>query len=169
MKAEMATKASPPGRFSITTGWPQRAASRSANSRAPMSDPEPGPSGRMNLTGCCGQFAVCDCTCVASSHVGATAMTASSRMRERSFIGAASRMNQRSKATLYHKSGVAMQPLLRSRRPQVLRVHEAVGGRQRSFEVSGLAHERDHLLQSLELDLPVARKNASLGPEKEIE
>src|ERR1700681_3673794 len=78
-------------------------------------------------------------------------------------------MNQRSKATLYHKRGVATQPLLRSRRPQELRVHEAVGGRQRSFEGSGLAHQGDHLLQSLELDLPAARKNAPLGPEKEIE
>src|SRR4051812_13722293 len=46
----------PPGRFSITTGWPQRAPSRSAIRRAPMSVPEPGPSGRRNFTGRCGQL-----------------------------------------------------------------------------------------------------------------
>ena len=51
----MATKPSPPGRFSTTTGWPHFAASFSAISRAPMSAPEPGPSGRMIFTGRCGQ------------------------------------------------------------------------------------------------------------------
>src|SRR5579871_918048 len=42
--------ASPPGRFSTTTGLPQRAVSRSANSRAPISAPLPGPSGTMKRT-----------------------------------------------------------------------------------------------------------------------
>jgi hypothetical protein len=37
-------------------------------------------------------------------------------------------------------------PLLRSRRPQVLRVQEAVGGRQRRLEAASFAHQRDHLL-----------------------
>ena len=45
----MATKPSPPGRFSTTTGWPHFAASFSAIRRAPMSAPEPGPSGRRNF------------------------------------------------------------------------------------------------------------------------
>src|SRR6266545_5511092 len=50
MNALMATIPSPPGRFSTTTGLFQRAASLSANSRAPMSVPLPGPSGKINLT-----------------------------------------------------------------------------------------------------------------------
>ena len=52
----MATMASPPGRFSTTTGWPQRWVRRSANSRAPMSEPLPAPSVRMNRTGRVGHF-----------------------------------------------------------------------------------------------------------------
>ena len=55
-KALMATMPSPPGRFSITTGWPHFLVSRSASSRALMSAPLPGPSVRMNLTGRVGQF-----------------------------------------------------------------------------------------------------------------
>ena len=51
----MATMPSPPGRFSTTTGWPQRADSLSANSRAPISTPLPGPSVTMNRTGRFGQ------------------------------------------------------------------------------------------------------------------
>ena len=52
----MATRLLPPGRFSTTTGWPQILAwSLSANSRAPMSAPAPGPNGTMNLTGRVGQ------------------------------------------------------------------------------------------------------------------
>ena len=47
----MATMPSPPGRFSTTTDWPQRADSLSANSRAPISTPLPGPSVTMNRTG----------------------------------------------------------------------------------------------------------------------
>src|SRR5262245_9026604 len=46
----MATMPSPPGRFSITTAWPQSFCSLSAKSRAVRSTPEPGPRGRMNLT-----------------------------------------------------------------------------------------------------------------------
>src|SRR5258707_11682740 len=42
---------SPPGRFSTTTGWPQRADSLSAISRAPISTPLPGPRVTMNRTG----------------------------------------------------------------------------------------------------------------------
>ena len=57
--AVMATIASPPGLFSITTGLPHFAERRSAISRAPISTPEPGPSGRMNLTLRCGQFCAC--------------------------------------------------------------------------------------------------------------
>src|SRR5215469_9483876 len=55
----MATRPSAPGLFSITTGFPQRAGSRSASRRAPMSTPEPGPSVTMNLTGRCGQAGAC--------------------------------------------------------------------------------------------------------------
>src|SRR5450759_5745205 len=51
----MATNPSPPGRFSTTTGLPQRAVNRSANSLAAISTPDPGPSGTMNLTVRCGQ------------------------------------------------------------------------------------------------------------------
>src|SRR4030088_819289 len=54
--AWIATSPSAPGRFSITTGLPQRASSRSANSRAPISTPAPGPNGTMNFTGRCGQL-----------------------------------------------------------------------------------------------------------------
>ena len=60
MKLLIATIPSPPGRFSTTTGWPQRAESLSAIRRAPMSAPEPGPSVRINLTVRCGQ--VCAAT-----------------------------------------------------------------------------------------------------------
>src|SRR5439155_126947 len=52
----MATRPSPPGRFSTTTGWPQRLAKRSAISRVPISTPLPAPSVTMNLTGRCGQI-----------------------------------------------------------------------------------------------------------------
>src|SRR6516165_10524868 len=41
---------SPPGRFSITIGWSHFLVSLSANKRAPISAPLPGPSVRMNLT-----------------------------------------------------------------------------------------------------------------------
>ena len=41
---------SPPGRFSTTTGLPQRADKRSANSRAVMSLALAAPYGMMNLT-----------------------------------------------------------------------------------------------------------------------
>jgi hypothetical protein len=51
----MATMPSPPGRFSTTTGCPHFADNLSANSRAPMSTPLPGPSVMMNLTGRLGQ------------------------------------------------------------------------------------------------------------------
>ena len=46
---------SPPGLFSITTGWPHFWVSFSANTRAPMSAPAPGPNGTMNFTGRVGQ------------------------------------------------------------------------------------------------------------------
>ncbi len=50
---------SPPGLFSITTGWPHFCVSFSANSRPPMSAPAPGPNGTMNFTGRVGQFCAC--------------------------------------------------------------------------------------------------------------
>ncbi len=50
---------SPPGLFSITTAWPHLRWSFSANSRAPMSAPAPGPNGTMNFTGRVGQFCAC--------------------------------------------------------------------------------------------------------------
>src|SRR5262244_1893288 len=51
---------SPPGRFSTTTGWSQRVLSRSPSSRAPMSTPDPGPSGTRNFTVRCGQTCAAD-------------------------------------------------------------------------------------------------------------
>src|SRR5674476_1248600 len=59
MTAVIAVKASPPGRFSTITVCPQLADSLSANTRAVMSTPEPGPSGITNLTRRCGQVCVC--------------------------------------------------------------------------------------------------------------
>ena len=50
----MATMPSPPGRFSIDR-LAQRLLNRSANIRAPMSEPLPAPSVRMNLAGRVGQ------------------------------------------------------------------------------------------------------------------
>ena len=56
VNALIATMPSPPGRFSTTTGWPHFADSLSAISRAPISTPLPGPSGRMSFTDRVGQF-----------------------------------------------------------------------------------------------------------------
>src|SRR5262245_6524343 len=56
MTAVTATTASPPGRFSITTGWPHRLLNRSPSRRVPKSTPLPGPRVTTNLTGRCGQF-----------------------------------------------------------------------------------------------------------------
>ena len=56
----MATMLSPPGLFSITTGWPHFCCSLSANSRPPMSAPAPGPNGTMNFTVRVGQACACD-------------------------------------------------------------------------------------------------------------
>ena len=50
---------SPPGLFSMITGWPHFCVSFSANSRPPMSAPAPGPNGTMNFTGRVGQFCAC--------------------------------------------------------------------------------------------------------------
>src|SRR6185312_9384116 len=52
----MAMKLSPPGLFSTTTDWPHFCESLSANSRAVISTPEPGPSGTMKRTGRVGQL-----------------------------------------------------------------------------------------------------------------
>src|ERR1700687_4394369 len=60
MTAVIAMKASPPGLFSTTTGWPHLADSLSANNRAVMSTPEPGPSGIYNTTGRCGHVCADD-------------------------------------------------------------------------------------------------------------
>ena len=78
----MATMLSPPGRFSITTGWPQIFCSRSANSRPPMSAPAPGPNGTMNFTVRVGQ--ACACDGVAN---GRAAATQAARENRQSFIG----------------------------------------------------------------------------------
>src|SRR4051794_35502821 len=64
---------SPPGLFSITTGWPHFCVSFSANSRPPMSAPAPGPNGTMNFTVRVGQ--VCACA-GATSGVASRAMAA---------------------------------------------------------------------------------------------
>src|SRR5713226_4100763 len=56
----MATRPSPPGRFSTTTGWPQRLLNRSAIRRVPISIPLPGPSVTMNLTVRCGHVCAAD-------------------------------------------------------------------------------------------------------------
>src|SRR5664280_2412853 len=56
-----------PGLFSTTTGWPHLADSLSANTRAVMSTPEPGPSGITNLTGCCGHVCADDGAAVDTS------------------------------------------------------------------------------------------------------
>src|SRR5215475_10880192 len=58
--ALMATRPSPPGRFSTTTGWPQRLLNRSPIIRVPISTPLPGPSVTMNLTARCGQVCAFD-------------------------------------------------------------------------------------------------------------
>src|SRR5262249_42086728 len=60
MTAVTATTASPPGRFSITTGWPHRLLNRSPRRRGPESTPLPGPGGTVNLTGRCGQVCAID-------------------------------------------------------------------------------------------------------------
>src|SRR6185312_14481765 len=57
----MATMPSPPGRFSTTTDWPHLACSLSANSRAPISTPPPGPSVTMSRTGRFGQVSAAAC------------------------------------------------------------------------------------------------------------
>ena len=75
----MATIPSPPGRFSTTTGWPQRALSRSASSRAPISTPDPGPSGSRNFTVRCGQL--CPSAAGAESMSGASRPKLSSERR----------------------------------------------------------------------------------------
>ena len=77
--AWIATMLSPPGLFSITTGWPHFCVSFSANSRPPMSAPAPGPNGTMNFTGRVGQF--CACAGVTSG----VARTARWRRQRKSF------------------------------------------------------------------------------------
>ena len=69
---------SPPGLFSITTGWPHFCVSFSANSRPPMSAPAPGPNGTMNFTGRVGQLCACAGGSVASG-VPSRAMAAASK------------------------------------------------------------------------------------------
>src|SRR6185295_18814790 len=74
--AWMAIMLSPPGLFSMTTGLPQRACRRSWMRRAPMSAPAPGPNGRMNRTGPCGQACVCACACGAEeARIATSSMT----------------------------------------------------------------------------------------------
>jgi hypothetical protein len=73
INAVIATKPSPPGRFSTTTAWPHFAASFSAISRAPMSAPAPGPSGRMTRTVRVGQFCAAEGSEDSASDENATA------------------------------------------------------------------------------------------------
>src|SRR5262249_46493920 len=70
---------SPPGRFSITTGLPQRVESFSWIRRAPMSAPAPGPNGMTNRTGRCGQF--CASARGAAAKSAQPARTAATRPR----------------------------------------------------------------------------------------
>jgi hypothetical protein len=77
VNALMATMPSPPGRFSTTTGWPHFADSLSAMSRALISTPLPGPSGRMSFTARVGQLCAADGR--ADSANATTAMTEPSR------------------------------------------------------------------------------------------
>src|SRR6187551_528172 len=65
----MATMPSPPGRFSTTTGCPHFAESLSANSRAPISTPLPGPSVMINLTGRLGQASAAELGCDSSGDI----------------------------------------------------------------------------------------------------
>src|SRR5262245_39845179 len=67
----MATKPSPPGRFSTTTGLPHRADNRSANKRAPMSAPAPGPNGTMNFTVWSGQTSAAEAGAWVTAHSSA--------------------------------------------------------------------------------------------------
>src|SRR6185295_4392566 len=85
VKDVTATTPSPPGRFSITTDWPQRADSLSASRRAVMSTPEPGPSGRMNLTGRCGQLGAGVAVDCAYAVPGSARATNNSAWRNASF------------------------------------------------------------------------------------
>ena len=81
-KAEIATMPSPPGWFSTTTGWPHFFASRSANSREPMSTPDPGPSGTMNLTVRVGQL----CACAGALNMSTHKVKAAAETRAKFFI-----------------------------------------------------------------------------------
>src|SRR6185295_11309815 len=65
--AVMATKASPPGLFSTTTGCPHFAASLSATNRAVISTPEPGPRWIIKRTGRWGQCGPDVCACAESA------------------------------------------------------------------------------------------------------
>ncbi len=72
---------SPPGRFSITTGLPQRCVSRSWIRRAPMSAPAPGPNGMMSRIGRCGH---CVWACVGTAAAIGVAQMSAPRINERS-------------------------------------------------------------------------------------
>src|SRR5580700_6471802 len=77
----MAIRPSPPGRFSTITGWPQRWVRRSANTRAPISVPLPGPSVTMNLTVRVGQSAAADGVAATSKTAMAPTMIADGARR----------------------------------------------------------------------------------------
>ena len=72
----MATMPSPPGRFSTTTDWPQRFDSLSANSRAPISTPLPGPNVTMSRTGRFGQVSALACPAMRSGSINSAAISA---------------------------------------------------------------------------------------------
>jgi hypothetical protein len=76
--ALIATRPSPPGRLSTITGCPQRCASRSANSLAPISVPLPGPSDRIQRTGRVGQSDAADAVAGAARTAIAPKMKAES-------------------------------------------------------------------------------------------
>src|SRR5258708_24490246 len=96
----MATRPSPPGRFSTTTGWPQRLLNRSAISRVPISTPLPGPSVTMNLTVRCGQVCAVDGSAARTS----TARKATANVRRRMLSNETSDV-----ATQAHEQGLEKQ------------------------------------------------------------
>jgi hypothetical protein len=66
-KALIARIASPPGRFSITTGRLHLRDALSLRTRAVVSTPLPGPSGKIHVTLRCGQDCAADCACAGTS------------------------------------------------------------------------------------------------------
>src|SRR6478735_7664270 len=76
LKASMAMKPLPPGRFSTTTGWPQARESLSATRRATPSGPPPTGNGVMMRTGLVGN-------CCAKAPIGSAAAVSAPAARAR--------------------------------------------------------------------------------------